>query len=256
MLKKVLGTGARGAPRALYVSTTHKKYLFNCGEGTQRLCYEHRHRLTKLEHIFITTPTWENLGGLPGIALTVQDTGVPEITLHGPKGTPDLFKAVDRFMHLTGLSITEATCKENQPYVDQTMTVQYVPLFKSVSESSSDSENEPASIDDVDYYAYDVNDNGKRSSSQEENRTKIRRTDSPVPNGRIVGTMAYICKLQPKAGTLQLDLCVDKGVPPGPLLGKLKAGIDVTLPDGTVVLSSDVCSPLDPGPVFIGRKPL
>lgn len=44
-------------------------------------------KLSKLEHIFITHPSWENIGGLPGVALTIQDVGVPEITLHGPSGT-------------------------------------------------------------------------------------------------------------------------------------------------------------------------
>lgn len=43
-------------------------------------------KLSKLEHIFITQSHWKNIGGLPGIALTIQDVGVPHITLHGPKG--------------------------------------------------------------------------------------------------------------------------------------------------------------------------
>jgi ribonuclease Z len=46
---------------------------------------------------------------------------------------------------------------------------------------------------------------------------------------------------------------VERGVPPGPLLGKLKAGEDVTLPDGTLVKSADVRLADDPGPVFIGN---
>jgi hypothetical protein len=41
------------------------------------------------------------------------------------------------------------------------------------------------------------------------------------------------------------------GVPPGPLYGQLKAGQDITLPNGKTVLASDVCSPDDPGPVFV-----
>lgn len=43
-------------------------------------------KLSKLEHIFITEPTWNNIGGLPGVSLTIQDVGVPQITLHGPEG--------------------------------------------------------------------------------------------------------------------------------------------------------------------------
>jgi ribonuclease Z len=48
-------------------------------------------KLAKLEHIFITHPSWENIGGLPGVALTIQDVGVPEITLHGPAGTVSFY---------------------------------------------------------------------------------------------------------------------------------------------------------------------
>lgn len=62
------------------------RYMFNVGEGTQRLAHEHKIKMAKLEHIFITHPIWENIGGLPGLALTLQDSGVPDITLHGPKG--------------------------------------------------------------------------------------------------------------------------------------------------------------------------
>lgn len=64
----------------------HFRYLFNCGEGTQRLAHEHKMRLSKLEHVFITHSSWSNIGGLPGLALTVQDVGVPKIELHGPQG--------------------------------------------------------------------------------------------------------------------------------------------------------------------------
>ena len=35
---------------------------------------------------------------------------------------------------------------------------------------------------------------------------------------------AYICKFLPRVGKLNAELCVDFGVPPGPLFGQLKAG--------------------------------
>lgn len=53
-------------------------------------------------------------------------------------------------------------------------------------------------------------------------------------------------------GTLDLAKCVELGVKPGPLLGQLKAGADVLLPDGKLVQSKQVKTPDDPGPVFIG----
>lgn len=63
--------------------------------------------------------------------------------------------------------------------------------------------------------------------------------------------MSYICRLQARPGALDLEKCVKFGVPPGPLLGKLKSGENVVLPNGETVESKDVCEPNDPGPVFI-----
>lgn len=56
--------------------------------------------------------------------------------------------------------------------------------------------------------------------------------------------------MQPRPGALSLEKCVDKGVPPGPLLGQLKNGHDIKLSDGSVVYAHEVRAPDDPGPVF------
>lgn len=47
------------------------------------------------------------------------------------------------------------------------------------------------------------------------------------------------------------EKCIEFGVTPGPVYGQLKAGINVTLPNGKVVLASDVRTADDPGPVFL-----
>jgi ribonuclease Z len=66
--------------------------------------------------------------------------------------------------------------------------------------------------------------------------------------------LAFVVKTRAKLGTLLLDKCVDLGVPKGPLLGKLKNNIPVTLEDGRVIDPRDVRSPDDPGKSFIGKK--
>lgn len=105
VMVQVLGSGAEGAPASLYMFTDSARYLFNCGEGTQRLAHEHKMKLSRLEHIFVTDASWANLGGLPGVALTVQDVGVPQITLHGPDGLEELFAATRRFVVLRDLQV-------------------------------------------------------------------------------------------------------------------------------------------------------
>ena len=79
---------------------------------------------------------------------------------------------------------------------------------------------------------------------------RVKRDASPastLPNIAI----SYICRLHPKPGTLLLEKCVEEGVPPGPLYGQLKAGKDVTLECGKLIRAESVCSPSDPGPIFL-----
>lgn len=44
------------------------RFMFDCGEGTQRLCTEHKVRLQKVEGIFFTETRTETIFGLPGTA--------------------------------------------------------------------------------------------------------------------------------------------------------------------------------------------
>lgn len=64
--------------------------------------------------------------------------------------------------------------------------------------------------------------------------------------------MCYICKVHPRPGALNPSKCIKMGVQSGALYGKLKMGQDVTLANGVIVKSSDVCEPEEPGPIFIG----
>lgn len=106
------------------------RYLFNCGEGTQRLAHEHKTKLARLEHIFMTRTSWGRIGGLPGLSLTVQDAGVPNLTLHGPRGLDELFTAMQRFVILNDLKVDAPICEAGDSYDDAVINVSYVPLFK------------------------------------------------------------------------------------------------------------------------------
>ena len=45
------------------------RYLFNAGEGFQRYCVEHRHRLVRMKQVLATQASHTALGGLPGTLL-------------------------------------------------------------------------------------------------------------------------------------------------------------------------------------------
>ena len=96
---QVLGSGAEGGQRALFLYTDGGKYMFNCSEGTQRTCHEYTtsRSLADLGHIFITRKSWENLGGLPGMYLSIRQAGSPDVTVHGPKKTIEIYHALRPF---------------------------------------------------------------------------------------------------------------------------------------------------------------
>ncbi|XP_050085993.1 ribonuclease Z, mitochondrial [Anopheles aquasalis] len=246
---QVLGCGAPGTPASVYLFTDQTRYLFNCGEGTQRLAYEHKTKLSCLENIFMTRTSWDRIGGLPGICLTMQDVGVPEVSLHGPPGLGELFKAMRRFVILKDMKVEAAEYGTGDVYEDHVMTLRYVVISRETGNAPTegDEQEQDAPVDDTDYYAYERK--KESSSSKDESSQKcpgtrwIKRQEESV--------MAYICKLKPRQGQLSLEKCVEQGVPAGPLLGQLKNGNDVTLPDGRLVRSCDVRAPDDPGPVFI-----
>ncbi|XP_054731116.1 ribonuclease Z, mitochondrial [Anastrepha obliqua] len=210
---QVLGAGANGSPNAIYLFTDQARYLFNCGEGTQRLAHEHKTKLARLEHIFVTRNTWPAVGGFPGLALTVQDAGVKEMALHGPPHLDSILHSMKRFVVLKALKVNTRDCTQLDGFEDSVMSVKYVPIYK---QQPAVPFNPSATID--------------------------------AHNQMVV---AYICTLKPRPGALNLVKCVERGVPPGPLLGQLKNGCDVKLPDGTIVYSKDVSEPSETALSFV-----
>ncbi|XP_041439199.1 zinc phosphodiesterase ELAC protein 2-like [Xenopus laevis] len=61
---QVAGAGSRDSGASVYVFSEFNRYLFNCGEGTQRLTQEHKLKIARLDKIFLTRMDWANVGGL------------------------------------------------------------------------------------------------------------------------------------------------------------------------------------------------
>lgn len=93
-------TGLHGGDSSpsLVVSTTNNKYIFNCGEGLQRFCMEHRQRIVRCDGLFFTRICSETLGGLAGMLLTLADQGRPTLAAFGGPGLVDYLSATRHFM--------------------------------------------------------------------------------------------------------------------------------------------------------------
>lgn len=230
---QVLGTGATGAPSALFLSTDHTNYIFNCGEGTQRLANEHHLKLTKLDHIFVTRPSWKNIGGLPGLLLTLQEYGVNEINIHSLSKMHNLLDALKTFIFLPQLSISYNDLSEHEPYKDNIMTIRSIHITK----FSKTTDENSLKLDNKSEYK--SNEHGKRvvdATETGENCAQVAKRFKTTAD-----IVCYACEINPKRGKLLLEKCLELGLDSGPHLQLLKKGINVIKNDGTVFMSKDVC---------------
>lgn len=79
--------------------------FFTEGEGTQRLCFEHKVRLGKIDAIFLTRNDSSVMGGLPGLCLTAADAGKSSMTVVGPKGIEAYWKMISIFAYRPSFSV-------------------------------------------------------------------------------------------------------------------------------------------------------
>ena len=63
---QVLGTQTIDSCPSFLLFSEKQRYMFNCGEGTQRFSLEHKIRLSKVGNFFFTRMDWECVGGFPG----------------------------------------------------------------------------------------------------------------------------------------------------------------------------------------------
>ncbi|XP_077476086.1 zinc phosphodiesterase ELAC protein 2 [Stigmatopora argus] len=240
---QVVGAGSRDNSASLYVFSEFNSYLFNCGEGTQRLMHEHKLRASRLDNIFLTRMSWENVGGLCGMILTLKDTGVPECVLSGPPQLENYVNSIKTFcgpLDNIQLSVRPYT---DPPFVDETMTVMQVPIFATPgsSQTSPGSSHTPSPSFRQD------NEHPNNAKDQPGEKRKVTRDASLV--------VSFICKLHPKKGNFLVVEAKELGLPVGtaaigPLIGALKSGKSVTY-NGKEIRPEQVCTPTDPGQVFV-----
>ena len=234
---QVIGTGGGEVPPCLFLFTDTRRYLFNCGENVQRLCHEHKVKVSKLENVFVTRVTWDNLGGLPGLAMTLRDIGVTELNIHGPRSLEGFISASQVFMDRKLLKLATLTEHANGTsfpvYSDENLTIMTVdiPFEKQFSDSDGDQSNSGSESSDT---------------SREPQPKKAKSSST-----KCFSTTAFICKLVDTPGKFNVQKATELGLPPGPNYKILKSGGSVTTKDGKVILPSDVVGPAQKGPTFV-----
>uniref|UniRef100_A0ACB8EJV4 Zinc phosphodiesterase ELAC protein 2 n=2 Tax=Sphaerodactylus townsendi TaxID=933632 RepID=A0ACB8EJV4_9SAUR len=254
---QVAAAGTRDAGAALYVFSEFNRYLFNCGEGVQRLMQEHKLKVARLDNIFITRMNWANVGGLSGMILTLKETGVPKCVLSGPPQLEKYLEAIKVFSGpLKGIELAVRPHSDPE-YEDETMTVYQIPLVgkKPINYQRQIACSEAASPADG---TNQMHNSGPSSPSKEHSsKTSPDKMDGSKPVGQSDPSLvvAFVCKLHPKKGNFLVLKAKDLGLPVGtaaiaPIIAAVKDGKSVMF-EGKEILAEELCTPGDPGAVFI-----
>ncbi|KAL0084877.1 beta-lactamase-like protein [Phycomyces blakesleeanus] len=127
---QVVGQSSPEGPPTIIVHYDQQRYMFNCREGTQRLCVEEKVRMTKLRNIFLTRINWETMGGMPGMLLTLTDVGTKRLDLHGGKNLTHLMAAMRQFIYRTSNQVETHEIKSSlDTFDDGNLSVKPVPIF-------------------------------------------------------------------------------------------------------------------------------
>ncbi|XP_055973892.1 zinc phosphodiesterase ELAC protein 2 isoform X2 [Sorex fumeus] len=243
---QVVAAGGRDAGAALYVFSEHNRYLFNCGEGVQRLMQEHKLKVARLDNIFLTRMHWSNVGGLCGMILTLKETGLPKCVLSGPPQLEKYLEAIKIFSGpLKGIDL--AVRPHSAPeYKDDTMTVFQIPIYSKQKHGQHQPSQSP-----------------ERFSAEQSSDSMSSENEQHLPEGVSQETsgrdpslvVAFVCKLHVKKGSFLVLRAKELGLPVGtaaiaPIIAAVKDGKSVTY-EGREIQPEEICTPPDPGVAFI-----
>lgn len=79
----IIGNGSEGNPRSVILDYSERLYMFNCGEGVQRILSDFGYKSSKIKHFFLTSNSWDNVSGLSSLLLARLDAGINEFTISG-----------------------------------------------------------------------------------------------------------------------------------------------------------------------------
>ncbi|XP_060604266.1 zinc phosphodiesterase ELAC protein 2-like, partial [Ruditapes philippinarum] len=139
---QVLSTGAYGMGRSVVLRTGNQMYLFNCGEGTQKILTDNGITLSQVDDFFITFNSWDNTGGIFAFFIHSSMSTNPSkevLRCHGPsfveKVKAMLVIASDKKRNFF------PTCEQrgikDLKFKDDQVTVEYVELLHAASDGKT-----------------------------------------------------------------------------------------------------------------------
>lgn len=260
---QILGTGmdTQDTSSSVLLFFDKQRFIFNAGEGLQRFCTEHKIKLSKIDHMFLTRVCSETAGGLPGLLLTLAGMGDEGMTVNiwGPSDLKYLVDAMRSFIpnaamvhsHSFG-SMPEASSippsdfdshKFADPIVlvdDEVVKISAILLNPSCSNMSNLASSERPGEDTNQFL----------ESLAPCSQSSPRKSGAMLKPGDI--SVIYACELPEIKGKFDTAKAVALGLKPGPKYRELQLGNSVMSDRQNVMVHpSDVLGPSSPGPIVL-----
>ncbi|RUP50800.1 hypothetical protein BC936DRAFT_137640 [Jimgerdemannia flammicorona] len=127
---RIIGNSTPEGVPSIVVHFDSKKYMFNCSEGTQRMCIENKTKLPKMGNIFLTRVDWDCVGGIPGMLMSLADQGTKNVKLLGGKNLTHFMAATRHFIYRTSMSVeTHEFDHDGAEFKDENLTIRSVILL-------------------------------------------------------------------------------------------------------------------------------
>ncbi|KAI9291413.1 Metallo-hydrolase/oxidoreductase [Neoconidiobolus thromboides FSU 785] len=254
---KVIGSGSGlDSSSSLMCFFDNKRYLFNCGESSQRLNNELGVKIVRYEHVFISRVEWECMGGLPGFILTGADGGKRELNIHGPKNLTHSIASLRHFIGRPNIQLNIHEIDNNtKVFQDENLKIeQAIILPEGEKEIDLKDDKLKQKIDLVDQFFKLKQDNNSENINK---RIKLDNSQSPLINGVLTNpikhnsSISYIATCNEVPGKFDPQAAIKLGLKPGPIYKELKAGNKVQNDKGEWILPEQCVGPSKKGSVFI-----
>lgn len=254
---QVLGTGmdTQDTSPSVLLFFDKQRFIFNAGEGLLRFCTEHKIKLSKIDHVFLSRVCSETAGGLPGLLLTLAGIGEEGmcVNMWGPSGLNYLVAAMKTFIPNAAMVHTHSfgPSPDNDGIVmlDSTKFSEPIKLVDDELVKISaillrpDGRNDPKSGPQESTIEEGKNESIVSHCASNESGTVIKPGDLSV---------IYVCELPEIPGKFYPEKAQALGLKPGPKYRALQLNKSVKsdLLD-IMVQPSDVMDPPIPGPIVL-----
>ncbi|KAK7325162.1 hypothetical protein VNO77_29289 [Canavalia gladiata] len=253
---QILGTGmdTQDTSPSVLLFFDKQRFIFNAGEGLQRFCTEHKIKLSKIDHIFLSRVCSETAGGLPGLLLTLAGMGEEgmSVNIWGPSDLKYLVDAMRSFIPNAAMVHTKSfgpILNTDEPTVPcQSKLLDPIVLVDDEVVKISAIILQPNCIEGQ-VLTPSENSSRERMDPETPDSPSGKKQHAAKPGDMSV---VYVCELPEIKGKFDPEKAKALGLKPGPKYRELQLGNSVKSDHQNIMVHPcDVMGPSVPGPVVL-----